>query len=90
MDSGKSVDARLFGLMRFPSYEFLGMNKRNKISSEMYHRAVVKGRRCGPHAGECPRPRELTGVFFLFFIFFTAHKDIRRSDVDIKISMKYS
>lgn len=55
----------------------------------MYHRAVVKGRRCGPHAGECPRPRILHGLGKdAVFFFLTPHKDIRHSAVD-KMSMKY-
>ncbi len=57
------------------------MNKRNTISSEMFHRAVVEGRRCGPRAGECPRPQKCTGlgkdaVFDYLWGLFTARKDI--------------
>lgn len=77
MDSGKSVDARLFWPNEIPILRILGMNKRNKISSEMFQRAVVKARRCGPCAGESIRP-ETAGLgrmlflraFYLFYLIF--------------------
>lgn len=53
-----------------PNLRILGMNKRNKISSEMFQRAVVKGSRYGPYAGECFRPKTLELGRMLFLCLF--------------------